>query len=77
MYLSASYQISFRPLVYYGKHAWRVDNGRADTIHEYTWMTARLTLPPGPVRGRDELRAWGRQIVDNTQRLKELKGEIG
>jgi len=48
------------------EHAWRADNGRADTIHELYVDDGELTLPPGPVRGRDALRAWGRQIVDHT-----------
>jgi hypothetical protein len=48
------------------EHAWRVDNGRADTIHERYVDDGELTLLPGPLRGRDALREWGRQIVDNT-----------
>jgi SnoaL-like domain len=47
------------------EHAWRVDNGRADTIHELYVDDGELTLPHGPVRGRDALRERGRQIVDN------------
>jgi hypothetical protein len=43
--------------------AWRVDNGRADTIQELYVDDGELTLPPGPMRGRDALRAWGRRIV--------------
>lgn len=48
------------------EHAWRVDNGRADTAHELYIDDGELTLPPETLRGRDALRAWGRQIVDNT-----------
>lgn len=46
------------------EHAWRVDNGRADTVHELYIDDGELTLPPGTVRGRDALRAWGRQLVE-------------
>ena len=28
------------------EHAWRVDNGRADTIHELYVNDGELTLPP-------------------------------
>ena len=38
------------------EHPWRVDNGRADTIQELYVDDGELTLPPGPVRGRDALR---------------------
>ena len=48
------------------EHAWRVDNGRADTLHELYIDEGELMLPPGPVRGREALLEWGRQIVDNT-----------
>ena len=29
------------------EHAWRVDNGRADTVHELYADDGELTLPPG------------------------------
>ena len=60
------------------EHAWRVDNGRADTVHELYVDDGELTLPPGPVRGRDALRAWGRQIVDNTpwQTIRHVCGNM-
>lgn len=48
------------------EHGWRTDHGRADTVHELYRDDGELTLPPGPIRGRDALREWGRQIVDNT-----------
>jgi hypothetical protein len=59
-------------------HAWRVDNGHADTVHELYVDDGELTLPPGPVRGRDALRAWGRQIVDNTpwQTIRHVCGNL-
>ena len=46
------------------EHAWRVDHGRADTVHELYIDEGELTLPSGTVRGRDALRAWGREIVE-------------
>jgi len=60
------------------QHAWRVDNGRADTIHELYVDDGELALPPGPVRGRDSLRAWGRQIVDHTpwQTIRHVCGNM-
>lgn len=60
------------------EHAWRVDNGRADTVHELYADDGELTLPPGPIRGRDALRAWGRQIVDHTpwQTIRHICGNM-
>jgi len=46
------------------EHAWRADNGRADTIHELYVDDGVLEVPPAPIRGRDALREWGRQIVE-------------
>ena len=48
------------------EHAWKIDNGHADTIHELYVDDGELILPPGPVRGHNALREWGRQIVDHT-----------
>ena len=60
------------------EHAWRVDNGRADTVHELYVDDGELTLPPGTVRGRDALHAWGRAIVDNTpwQTIRHVCGNM-
>ena len=60
------------------EHAWRVDNGRADTVHELYTDDGELILPPGPVRGRDALRAWGRQIVDRTpwETIRHFSGNM-
>jgi len=48
------------------EHAWKADNGQADTTHELYIDDGELVLPPGPIHGREALREWGRQIVDNT-----------
>jgi hypothetical protein len=48
------------------EHAWRADNGRADTIHELYVDDGELTVPPEPLHGREALRAWGQRIVDHT-----------
>jgi SnoaL-like protein len=45
------------------EHAWRVDNGRADTVHELYVDDGELVVPPAPVRGRQALREWGQRIV--------------
>jgi len=60
------------------EHAWRVDNGRANTVHELYIDDGELTLPPGPVCGREALHAWGQQIVDNTpwQTIRHVCGNM-
>jgi hypothetical protein len=47
------------------EHAWRADNGRADTIHELYMDDGELVLSPTPLRGREAIREWGRQLVEN------------
>ena len=46
------------------EHAWRTDNGRADTVHELYVDDGELVLPPGPLRGRQAIHEWGQKIVD-------------
>jgi hypothetical protein len=42
------------------EHAWRLDHGGADTLHElYTLDGALLNLPPRDLIGKDALREWG------------------
>src|SRR5262245_31204695 len=45
------------------EHAWRVDNGHADTVHELYIDDGELLVPPAPVRGRQAIQEWGRRIV--------------
>ena len=45
------------------EHAWRADNGRADTIHELYVDDGVLDLPPAALRGREAIHEWGRQLV--------------
>jgi hypothetical protein len=47
------------------EHAWRADNGRADTIHELYIDDGELIVGPTPLRGREAIREWGRQLVEN------------
>ena len=47
------------------EHAWRADNGRADTIHALYLDDGELMLGPTPLRGREAIREWGRQLVAN------------
>ena len=47
------------------EHAWRADNGRADTIHELYIDDGELSLGPSSLRGREAILEWGRQLVEN------------
>src|ERR1043166_2728401 len=47
------------------EHAWRADNGRADTIHELYIDDGELSLGPSFLRGREAILEWGRQLVAN------------
>ena len=47
------------------EHAWRADNGRADTIQELYVDDGELMLGPTPLRGREAILEWGRQLVAN------------
>jgi hypothetical protein len=48
------------------EHIWRNDNGHADTLHELYTDEGELMLPQTPLRGRQAIYEWGRQIVANT-----------
>jgi len=45
------------------EHGWRTDNGRADTVHELYVDDGELSVPPKPLRGRQAIHEWGRQLV--------------
>jgi len=47
------------------EHAWRADQGRADTIHELYVDDGELTLGSTPLRGSEAILEWGRQLVAN------------
>ena len=47
------------------EHTWRVDNGRADTLHELYVDDGVLDVGM-PLRGREAIREWGRQLVAAT-----------
>lgn len=41
-----------------------MDNSRADTVHELYVDDGELNVPPTPLRGRQALIEWGRQLVE-------------
>ena len=46
------------------EHAWRLDHGVADTLHElYAADGQLLQLPPRDLVGREAIRAWGAERV--------------
>ncbi|WP_234195672.1 nuclear transport factor 2 family protein [Pseudacidovorax sp. NFM-22] len=46
------------------EHAWRLDHGAADTLHElYAEDGELLQLPPRDLIGREAIRAWGADRV--------------
>jgi SnoaL-like protein len=47
------------------EHAWRADQGRADTIHELYVDDGELVVGPTPLRGREAILEWGRQLAVN------------
>jgi hypothetical protein len=47
------------------EHAWRTDNGRADTLFELWAEDGELDLGSTALRGRQAIADWGRQLVDN------------
>ena len=44
--------------------AWRVDEGRSDTLHELFTDDGVLVLGDSALRGREAIHAWGRQLED-------------
>jgi SnoaL-like domain len=47
------------------EHAWRTDNGRADTLHELWADDGELDLGSTVLGGRQAIADWGRQLVDS------------
>jgi hypothetical protein len=47
------------------EHAWRTDNGRADTLHELWAEDGELDLGSTVLRGRPAIAEWGRQLLEN------------
>ena len=45
------------------EHAWKVDNGQADKLHELYVDDGELIVPPVPLRGCQAICEWGRQLV--------------
>jgi SnoaL-like domain len=44
--------------------AWRVDVGRADTLHEVFVDDGTLAISDGTLQGREQIRQWGQDAVD-------------
>lgn len=44
------------------EHGWRTDQGRAGTVHELYVEDGELVLPGLPLKGREAIRDWGRQL---------------
>ena len=42
--------------------AWRVDEGKSDTLHELFTDDGVLVLGTNELKGRDAIQAWGRQL---------------
>jgi hypothetical protein len=51
---------------------WRIDNGRAETVHELFTDEGQLSMGPDPVSGREALREWGRAL-DETRPLPGIR----
>jgi hypothetical protein len=47
------------------EHVWRVDGGNADTVHELYVPDGTLNLGEEVLKGKDEIRKWGQEIVEN------------
>ena len=58
---------------------WRVDNGHADTLYELYAEDAQLDLNgPTPLRGREAIREWGRQIASDPpwKTIRHVAGDM-
>lgn len=49
------------------EHAWRVDHGRADTVHELYVDEGELIVPPTPLRGRPAIYEWGQRLMADSR----------
>jgi hypothetical protein len=47
------------------ENAWRADNGRSDTLHELYVEDGELDVGSAPLRGRQAIYEWGRQVVQS------------
>ena len=52
--------------------AWRIDHGRADTVHELFADEGEMNLGQTSVKGREEIREWGRKRADATYRTQHV-----
>lgn len=46
------------------EHAWRIDSGQADTLHELYTEDGKLYVLPSPLLGRSAIQQWGQQLVN-------------
>jgi hypothetical protein len=52
--------------------AWRIDHGKADTVHELFVDESEMSLGQTILRGRQQIREWGRQRADATYRTRHV-----
>jgi hypothetical protein len=52
--------------------AWRIDHGKAETVHELFVDEGEMTLGQTSLRGREEIREWGRKRVAATYRTRHV-----
>jgi hypothetical protein len=52
--------------------SWRIDHGKADTVHELFVDEGTMTLGPTTLSGREQIREWGRQRAGATYRTRHV-----
>ena len=51
---------------------WRIDHGKADSVHEMFTADGQMSMGPTALRGREELQEWGRKRVHVSYRTLHL-----
>ena len=51
---------------------WRIDHGQAETVHELFVDDGEMGLGEARLKGRDELREWGRRRSEATSRTRHV-----
>jgi hypothetical protein len=52
--------------------AWRIDHGKAGTVHELFAAAGQMNLGPTTLKGREEIREWGRKRDEVTYRTRHV-----
>jgi uncharacterized protein (TIGR02246 family) len=52
--------------------SWRIDHGKADTVHELFVDDGEMILGETRLSGREEIRAWGRGLLDAAWRIRHV-----